>query len=78
MKMKKRVSTTLPKDMVDFCKKNKINMSELLNESLINDNGSKEEFVRVNLTVDKDIDLKDKDCAYLLRKAISNIMKQFE
>ena len=74
--MKKRVTTTLPKEMVDFCKSNKINMSQLLNEALMESNESKQEYVKVTLTIDSEIDTANKDCAYLLRKAISDAMSK--
>ena len=71
---KKKITTTLPKEMVDFCKANKINMSQLLNEALINNDEPKQEFVKVTLTVDSELNTTNKDMAYLLRKAISDIM----
>ena len=72
---KKKVTTTLPKTMVDFCKVNRINMSQLLNEALKSDSDSKQEFTKVTLTIDADMDTAGKDCAYLLRKAIAEVMK---
>ena len=71
---KRKVTTTLPKYMVEFCKANGINMSQTLNNALINDSDCKQEFVKVTLTVDADAKTVNKDCAYLLRKAISEIM----
>lgn len=74
---KKKVTTTLPKEMVEFCKTNKINMSQLLNAALAEANDdSRQEFVKVTLTVDVDANTANKDCAYLLRKAISEIMSK--
>ena len=73
--MKKKVTTTLPRHMVDYCKANKINMSQLLNEALKNSDDSKQEFIKVTLTVDTEVSTVNKDCAYLLREAITNVMK---
>ncbi len=72
--MKKKITTTLPQYMVEFCKANHINMSQLLNDALKSADDAKQSFAKVTLTVDADVDTKNKDCAYLLRSAIANLM----
>ena len=76
--MKKKLTTTLPKDMVDFCKTNHINMSKMLNEALLASNEPKQEYVKVTLSIDAEVDTKNKDCAYLLRRAISEAMENHQ
>ena len=63
--------------MVEFCKENDINMSKLLNDALKNNVlPEKEEYVKVTITIDKDIDTTGKSLSFMLRNEVAKIMDQ--